>query len=59
MIGADIWSSYGKIDKTSDEMAIAHRIKERITIRSTNLNIELHKSLNNTLITKSSTTTKF
>jgi hypothetical protein len=36
-------------------MTIARRIREWITIIRTKLNIELHKSLNNALITKSST----
>jgi hypothetical protein len=36
-------------------MTIARRIREWITIRSTKLEIELHRSLNSVLITKSST----
>jgi hypothetical protein len=44
-IGEDIWSSYGRIEKTSDKM-------------TTKLNIELHMSLNNMLMTKSSTSNK-
>jgi hypothetical protein len=36
-------------------MAIARRIRKRITIRSTKLNIELYASLNSALITKSCT----
>jgi hypothetical protein len=35
-------------------MTIACRIRERITIRSVKLDIELHRSLNNGLITNSS-----
>jgi hypothetical protein len=53
MIGY-IWVSDSKIDKAPNKMTIARQIKERITIRSTELNIELHRSLNNALITKSS-----
>jgi hypothetical protein len=36
-------------------MAIAHQIRKRITIRSTMLDIELHRSLNSAVITRSST----
>jgi hypothetical protein len=36
-------------------MVIARRIRKRITIRSTKLNIELYASLNSALITKSCT----
>jgi hypothetical protein len=36
-------------------MMIVRRIKERITIRRTKLDIELHRSLNSALITKSNT----
>jgi hypothetical protein len=50
-----IGSSDSKIDKTPNKMAIAHRIRKRVTIRSTKLDIELHRSLNSALITKSST----
>jgi hypothetical protein len=39
-------------------MTIAYRIREEITIRSAKLDIELHRSLNNALITKSSTSKK-
>jgi hypothetical protein len=34
---------------------IAHCIRERITIRNANLDIELHRSLNSALIIKSNT----
>jgi hypothetical protein len=36
-------------------MAIMRRIRKRVTIRSTKLGIELHRSLNSAIITKSST----
>jgi hypothetical protein len=36
-------------------MAIARRIRKRITIRSTELDIDLHRSLNSAVITTSST----
>jgi hypothetical protein len=49
-----IGSSDNKIDKISNKMAIAHRIRKRVTLRSTKLDIELHRSLNSALITKSS-----
>jgi hypothetical protein len=47
--------SDSKIDKAPNKMAIARQIRKRVTIRSTKLDIELHRSLNSTLITKSST----
>jgi hypothetical protein len=50
-----IGSSDSKIDKAPNKMAIAHRIRKRVTIRSTKLDIELHRSLNSAIITKSST----
>jgi hypothetical protein len=50
MIGY-IRTSDSKIDKTPNKMTI----RERITIRSAKLDIELHRSLNSVLITKSST----
>jgi hypothetical protein len=53
-----IGSSDSKIDKAPNKMAIAHWIRKRVTIRSTKLDIELHRSLNSTLITKSSTSKK-
>jgi hypothetical protein len=54
MIGY-IWESDNKINKDPNKMTIVRRIKERITIRSANLDIELHRSLNSVLITKRST----
>jgi hypothetical protein len=54
MIGY-IWSSDTKIDKAPNKMAIACRIRKKITIRSVKLDIELHRSLNRAVITKSST----
>jgi hypothetical protein len=50
-----IWSTDSKIDKAPNKMAIARRIRKRVTIRSTKLDVELHRSLNSALITKSST----
>jgi hypothetical protein len=50
-----IGSSDSKIDKAPNKMAIARRIRKRVTIRSMKLDIELHRSLNSALITKSST----
>jgi hypothetical protein len=47
--------SDNKIDKAPNKMAIARRIRKRITVRSTELDIELHRSLNCAAITKSST----
>jgi hypothetical protein len=54
MIGY-IGASDSKIDKTSNKMTIACRIRERITIRCAKLDIELHRSLNSALIAKSCT----
>jgi hypothetical protein len=53
-----IGSSDSKINKASNQMAIARGIRKRVTIRSTKLDIELHRSLNNVLITKSSASKK-
>jgi hypothetical protein len=53
-----IRASDSKIDKAPNKMMIACRIREGITIRSTKLDIERHRSLNNALITKSSTSKK-
>jgi hypothetical protein len=50
-----IWMSDNKIDKTPTKIMIVCRIRERITIRRTKLDIELHRSLNSALITNSST----
>jgi hypothetical protein len=49
-----IGSSDSKIDKAPNKMVIARRIRKRVTIRSTKIDIELHRSLNSALITKSS-----
>jgi hypothetical protein len=49
----DIWTSDSRIDKAPNQMAIARRVRQGITIRSTKVNIELHRSLNSALITKS------
>jgi hypothetical protein len=57
MIGY-IGASDSKIDKTSNKMTIACRSRERITIRRTKLDIELHRSLNIALIAKSYTIKK-
>jgi hypothetical protein len=53
-----IGSSDSKIDKAPNKMAISRRIRKRVTIRSTKLDIELHRSLNSALITKSITSKK-
>ena len=47
-----------KIDKAPNEVAIASGIGKRVTVRSTKLNIELHRSHNSALITKSGTSKK-
>jgi hypothetical protein len=47
-----------KIDKAPNKMMISCRFREGITIRSAKLDIKLHRSLNNALITKSSTSKK-
>src|SRR4051812_38258491 len=39
-------------------MTITRRVRKRITISSTEVNIELHRSLNNALVSKSSTSKK-
>jgi hypothetical protein len=57
MIGY-IRASDSMIDKAPNKMMIACRIREGITIRSAKLDIELHRSLSNALITKSSTSKK-
>jgi hypothetical protein len=54
----DIWTSDSKIDKTPNKMTITYRVRKRITITSTKLDIELHRSLNSALIPKSSTSKK-
>jgi hypothetical protein len=50
-----IGSSDNKIDKAPNKITIARWIRKRVTITSTKLDIELHRSLNSVLITKSST----
>jgi hypothetical protein len=50
-----IRTSDSKIDKAPNEVAIACGISKRITISSTKLNVELHRSHNGALITKSYT----
>jgi hypothetical protein len=54
----DVRTSDIKIDKTPNKMTITCRVRERITITSTKLDIELHRSLNSALIPKSSTSKK-
>src|SRR3954471_22470227 len=54
----NVRTSNSKIDKTPDKMSIASRVRKRITIRSTKRDIELHGSLNSTLISKSGTRKK-
>jgi hypothetical protein len=47
-----------RLDKAPNKMTITCRVKKRITITSTKLDIELHRSLNSALIPKSSTSKK-
>jgi hypothetical protein len=54
----DVGTSDSKIDKTSNKMTIICRVRKSITITSTKLDIELHRSLNSALIPKSSTSKK-
>jgi hypothetical protein len=54
----NIWMSNNRIDETVDKMSMASWIRERIPIRSTKRNIELHGSLNSMLISKSGTSKK-
>jgi hypothetical protein len=54
----DVRTSDNKIDKTPNKMTIACRVRKRITITGTKLDIELHRSLNSALIPKSSTSKK-
>jgi hypothetical protein len=54
----DVGVSDSKIDKTPNKMTITCRVRETITITSTKLDIELHRSLNSALIPKSSTSKK-
>jgi hypothetical protein len=53
-----ILSSDNKIDKAPNKTAIARWIKKWVTIRSMKIDIELHRSLNSALITKSSMSKK-
>src|SRR3954470_17751344 len=54
----DIRTSDNKINKTPNKMTITRRIRKRITISRTKLNIKLHRGLNSALIPKSSTSKK-
>jgi hypothetical protein len=54
----DVGTSDSKIDKTPNKMTITCRVRERITITSTKLDIELQRSLNSALIPKNSTSKK-
>jgi hypothetical protein len=54
----DVRTSDSKIDKTPNKMTITCRVRKRIIITSTKLDIELHRSLNSVLIPKSSTSKK-
>jgi hypothetical protein len=54
----DVGTSDSKIDKTPNKMTITCRVRKRITITGTKLDIELHRSLNSALIPKSSTSKK-
>jgi hypothetical protein len=53
-----IWMSNSQVGETPDKMSITSQIRKRIPIRSTERNIELHMSLNSTLISKSNTSKK-
>jgi hypothetical protein len=50
--------SDNKINRTPNKMAITRRVRKRITISRTKLNIKLYRSLNSALIPKSSTSKK-
>jgi hypothetical protein len=54
----DVGASDNKINKTPNKMSLTCRVRERITITSMKLDIELHRSLNSALIPKSSTSKK-
>jgi hypothetical protein len=54
----DVRTSDSKIDKTPNKVTITCWVRKRITITSMKLDIELHGSLNSTLIPKSSTSKK-
>src|SRR3989337_2239381 len=57
MIG-DVRTCNSKIDKAPNEVAIASGIGKRITVRSTKLNVEHHRSHNSALITESGASKK-
>jgi hypothetical protein len=54
----DVRTSDNKIDKTPNKVTITCQVRTRITITSTKLDIELHGSLNSTLIPKSNMSKK-
>jgi hypothetical protein len=54
----DVRTSDSKVDKTPNQVTIASRVRKRITISGTEADIELHRSLDNALITKSGTSEK-
>ena len=54
----DVRACNSQIDKAANEVTIASGIRKRVTIRGTKLNIELHGSDNNALITESSASKK-
>jgi hypothetical protein len=54
----NVRTSDSKIDKTPNKVTITCRVRKRITITSTKLDIELRGSLNSMLIPKSSTSKK-
>ena len=54
----DVRTRNSKIDKIANKVTIASGIRKRVTIRGTKLNVELHRSHNGALITKSSASKK-
>ncbi|KAK1678602.1 hypothetical protein QYE76_039450 [Lolium multiflorum] len=56
--GDDTRTSDSKINKTPNKMTITGGIRKRITISRTKLNIKLHRSIDDALIPKSSTSKK-
>ena len=54
----DIRTRNSKIDKTANKVTIASGVRERVTIRGTELNVEFHRSHNCALITESSASKK-
>jgi hypothetical protein len=54
----DVGASDSMVVKTPNKMTIICRVRKRITITSTKLDIKLHRSLNSALIPKSSTSKK-